>query len=219
MSSNNESQCYFVQLQIDSYLDGDLSTSQQESFLQHVNSCARCAREFRYAKTVQDGLLDLPLLDCSDEALAPARDLAAGAPVRNRVETVSTTGIFEGVLHWVVAAPPVLRYALPVLVLATLAFIAIPDSYREQQGLGISLPIATTQSPTAATTEVQYSPEEVAQALQDLNLAIQYLNEVSERTENMIGRRFLMTPLQDSLNASFERVRENIESDIEGEEI
>lgn len=57
-------------------------------------------------------------------------------------------------------------------------------------------------------TPLEYSPEEVAQALQDLNLAIQYLNQVSERTENMIGGRFLMAPLQENLNASFERIRE-----------
>ncbi len=51
----------------------------------------------------------------------------------------------------------------------------------------------------------QYNPEDVSQALQDLNLAIDYLNQVSQRTEAMIGGRFLVTPLQDSINASFQK--------------
>lgn len=69
-------------------------------------------------------------------------------------------------------------------------------------------PMLASTPATLNATPVEYSPEEVAQALQDLNLAIQYLNQVSERTENMIGGRFLMTPLQENLNASFERIRE-----------
>jgi hypothetical protein len=53
----------------------------------------------------------------------------------------------------------------------------------------------------------QYSPEDIALALQELNVAIDYLNQASQRTEVMIGDRFLVTPLQDSINASFFRAR------------
>ena len=57
----------------------------------------------------------------------------------------------------------------------------------------------------SARTEPAYKPEGVVQALEELNVAIEYLNQLTERTEVMIGERFLIAPLQDSLNASFER--------------
>ena len=216
MSSNNETQCYFVQLQFDSYLDDDLSGSQQKNFLQHLHACTGCAREFRYARTIHDGLLDLPLLDCAEETLAPVNDLQSGS---RTVNPVATPGFFHDLLQWIRAAPAGLSYAIPVILLATIAIIVVPQLAGERQATGESETLIAGQSSAPGPTSVAYSPEEVAQALQDLNLAIDYLNKVSERTESMIGGRFLMMPLQNSLNASFERVRENMDSNIEGKEI
>lgn len=220
-SNNNESQCYFVQLQFDSYLDGELSESQQESFLQHVNSRADCAAEFHYAQTIQDGLLDLPLLDCSEQALMPARDLANRAAEADRMPNIIQQFIADTV-NWLGSAPATLRYAVPILLLATVGLITLPQLSPERQGMEGNIPVASVQpvEPEGImTTPVEYSPEDVAQALQDLSLAIEYLNQVSERTENMVGGRFLITPLRDRLNASFERVRTNTGSEFEGEEI
>ena len=219
MSNNTESQCYIAQLQIDNYLDGDLSENQQENFLQHVNACAECAAEFRYAQTIQDGLLDLPLLDCSEQALQAARELAGTAEEGKDGKPGSFILFIAETLQWFGAAPSALRYAIPVLLLATVAMITLPQLAPERQLTDGAIPVATIQAGQAVTTQVDYSPEEVAQALQDLTLAIEYLNEVSERTESMVGGRFLMRPLQNRLNASFERVRTNVQSEISGEEI
>ena len=41
------------------------------------------------------------------------------------------------------------------------------------------------------------------QALQDLELALDYLGEISARTEVMIEDRFLLRQLEESINASF----------------
>lgn len=217
-SNNSESQCYFVQLQFDSYLDGELSENQQQDFLRHVNSCAECAAEFRYAQTIQDGLLDLPLLDCSEQALMPAHELAKqGGETRNKPGFLQQ--LVSDTVDWLGSAPATLRYAIPVVLLATVGLIALPQLSPEQEAVEGGIPVAAVQQEELMTTPVEYSPEDVAQALQDLTVAIEYLNQVSERTESMVGGRFLMRPLQNRLNASFDRVRSNVESEIAGEEI
>ncbi len=218
-TDNNDSQCYFVQLQFDSYIDGELGESQQASFLQHVNSCAECAAEFRYAQSIQDQLVDLPLLDCSEQSLLPARKLASQDSASSSEKTNVLAQLFAESKQWLSAAPIFLRYAVPVLLLATVGLISLPLLISEPQTSEDSIPIAAVQLIDPTNTQLEYSPEDVAQALRDLTVAIEYLNQVSERTESMVGGRFLMRPLQDRLNASFERVRNNVESEIAGEDI
>ena len=56
----------------------------------------------------------------------------------------------------------------------------------------------------------QYTDEEIRQALQDLHTAIEYLNQaVSERTDTIVGSRYLMPPLQDTFNASLRRISDD----------
>lgn len=200
MNDSNETQCYLVQLQIDNYLDGELSASQQESFISHVQTCADCAAEFRYAQTIHDGLVDLPLMDCSDDLVESIlTTVQQQAPQPND----SSSG-FSDFLGWLASAPLFLRYGVPVLAVAVLTVGLLPVN----ETTPTDPPVIASTPGAITTTPVEYTPEEVMQALQDLNLAIQYLNQVSERTETMIGGRFLMAPLQENLNASFERIRE-----------
>ena len=210
MAGNNESQCYFIQLQFDNYIDGDLSESQQETFLAHVHSCAECAHEFRYAQTIQDGLVDLPLLDCSETALAGIDKFISTQNVQ------SDTGWTDKIVQWFNLAPVGVRYAFPVLALLVIGLVAIPQL---QSPDSAPLPTIADVPAPLSTTPVQYSPEDITQALQELNLAIEYLNEVSQRTESMVGGRFLMRPLRESLNASFERVRTPESDALGGDEI
>ncbi len=200
MSDSNETQCYLVQLQIDNYLDGELSASQQESFVSHVQSCAECAAEFRYAQTIHDGLVDLPLMDCSDELV---ETVLTRVQQQSPISSSSSSG-WSDLLGWLASAPLLVRYGVPAFAVAVLAVGLLPLN----ETAPVEAPVIASTPATLATTPVEYSPEEVMQALQDLNLAIQYLNQVSERTESMIGGRFLMAPLQENLNASFERIRE-----------
>jgi len=197
MPSNSESQCYFVQLQIDSYLDGDLSTAQQRDFMSHVHGCEACAREFHYAQTVQDAVLDLPQLDCDEQVLEPIHRLAEGGG--SYPENMGKT-LWTQVGELFNTAPVFLRYGIPLVLVAVFAVFVSTSFLTPDQ----NVPLATEQA--AIEPVEQFSPEEIRQAVQDLNLAIDYLNEVSRRTEVMIGDRFLITPLQDSINASFERV-------------
>lgn len=201
MSDRQESQCYFVQLQIDSYLDDDLGAPQREAFSAHVQGCAACRAELVYAQTVQDGLMDLPLQDCPDSALEPVYRLTR-AP-ENRPGTRVATN--NGLLDWLAGAPRGLRYAFPALALLLISAALWPTLTEDPE------PPVVAQQPAA-----DYSPEEVATALRELNLAIDYLNEVSERTEVMIGDRFLIRPLRETLDASFEQVMDFGDSDASG---
>jgi hypothetical protein len=78
-------------------------------------------------------------------------------------------------------------------------------------GTNITSPVDSVGPLVASEPVEQYTPEDISQALDELNVAIDYLNRLSQRTEVMIGDRFLVSPIQDSLNASFQKagIREN----------
>lgn len=204
MTDDASARCHAARQQIDDYLDNDLSAAQREGFMAHVQACPACAREFQYACRLQDAILDLPRVDCEDRVLEPARTLAAGG--NGAAGPPSWTRLLAGAF----GAPALLRYALPA-VAALLAGAALTTALlRRDDGPRVALEPAA--APAAMPRAARYGPEDVsaediARALEELNLAIDYLDQVSQRTEAMIGDRFLLAPLQESLNASFERVR------------
>ncbi|MEQ8953753.1 MAG: zf-HC2 domain-containing protein [Gammaproteobacteria bacterium] len=192
-TGSSESQCYFVQLQIDSYLDGDMSGSQRQEFMSHVQACAGCSQEIRFAQTLQDTIMDLPLVDCDESVMEPIHRLG------REQAAVKQGGQRPVWLDWFGAQPALLRFALPSLLVAALVLVIYSN---------LPNPATAPVPQVAAQQQPQYDPAEVVQALQDLNIAIDYLSEVSERTEAMVGSRFLMAPLRDSLNASFDNIRD-----------
>lgn len=194
MPSNGESKCYFNQLQIDGYLDGDLSEAQQGVFMSHVQDCSACASEFRYAQTVQDAVMELPQIECEDFVLEPVHSLTAGGrQVNEEVHRDSLVTQIAGLLN---SVPLYFRYSFSAALVAAVA-VAI--------SLNVVTPIEEPETLVASESVEEFSPQDIALALQELNVAIDYLNQVSQRTEVMIGDRFLVTPLQDSINASFSR--------------
>lgn len=194
MTEKNDSQCYFVQLQIDSYLDGEMNEPQREVFASHVHQCLACAAELRLAQSIHDAVLDLPALDCPDELLEPVYRLT-----RQDKQQQTGESAWQGLLNWLGAAPAMIRYAVPAAALTALVLSLAPALTLNEQ----PQPAVAVQT---ATGEPEYTPEEVVAALRDLNTAINYMNEVSERTEVMIGDRFIVSPLQETLNASFEHL-------------
>lgn len=196
MVSNNDSQCYFVQLQFDAYLDGELSQIQTEEFQAHVHQCQACAQEFKYAETLHDFVLALPQLDCSEDLLEPIRRLGGKAATTSS----GKSPLWQGLSNWLDRVPAFPRYAVVALLLA----VIILPFYGRILSPQSDVPLVAEQSP--ATTTPEYTPEEIQQALMDLNIAMQYLNGIGLRTEVMIGERFLITPLQDSINASLDMI-------------
>lgn len=198
MTSNTESQCYFIQLQFDTYLDCELSQVQREAFQAHLQQCTSCANEFAYAQRLHDHVLDLPQFDCDDKVLASI--YTAGGDVESRGAASYGERVWQHIQGLLSPMPQFVRYAVPVLVLA---IVLLPFMDR---GMTTPEQAQVAQQPQGTPT-TQYSAEELQQAVADLNLAIEYLNSIGQRTEVMIGDRFLITPLQDSLDASFEVLR------------
>ena len=196
MSSSSNSQCYFIQLQIDSFLDGELGSAQKQDFTTHVNTCAACAQELHFAQTLHDRVGDLPKVDCDDSVLEPVYRITRNAPATSD-GGISLRGEF---VQWLYATPTLLRVAVPTAMVTVLAvaigFVTLTEE--PQQGF---------VPQQVANNEVEYTQEDVIRALVELNTAIEYLNAAGERTESMIGDRFLLQPLQESLNASFESIR------------
>lgn len=196
MVNSGESKCYFVQLQFDTFLDGELSQAQSDEFQSHVHKCQVCARELKYARTLHDFVLDMPQLDCDDRVLEPIHRLGGGG----RITNPGRPAFWQGLQDLLTAVPMFVRYAVPVLLLAVMV---LPIVSRVTS----PAPEAPLIAESTTTTAPEYSPAEIQQALSDLNMAIQYLHSAGLRTEVMIGDRFIVTPIQESLDASFEVMR------------
>ena len=217
MTTKNESQCYAIQLQFDAFFDGEMSETRQDTFLAHINDCADCAAEFRYARTVHDGLLDLPVLDCSEATAERAKRLARDSEAMG---DTAPSG-WDTFLQWLGSTPALIRYAIPVLAIGMIGLIALPQWQS-------SVPVATVADterqpiPAAAvdvlTLPADYTAAEIVQALSELNLAIQYLNQVSERTESMVGGRFLR-PFSGGLEATYKRMEVDADEELTGDTI
>jgi len=211
MVRNNDSQCYFVQLQIDSYLDGDLGAQQRDEFQTHVHQCQACAQEFKYAQTLHDFILGMPQVDCDDQVLEPLHRLGGGAkPASPQHPT-----IWQGLRDWVNSIPVFPRYAVPALLLVVLITPVINRLSAPQT----AAPMLAEQAAVNATLEPEFTPEEVRQALMDLNVAMKYLNGMGLRTEVMIGDRFLISPIQDSINASLDVMSDRIDNPLDNDSI
>ena len=215
-TNTNESQCYLVQLQIDTFLDGELTPGQQDTFMSHVHGCSECAQEFRFARTMQDALIDMPLLDCHDAVLKPAHDIATGSlPISEDAKDSPLKGFFD----WLVSAPLAVRVAAPAFAVALFAIALLPLTPTSEP---TQPQLASQPQNSVVTTQVdfeEYGPEDIARALLELNTAIDYLNKVSQRTESMIGGRFLVSPLRERINASFERAVLDSEDPLENDPI
>ena len=198
MRNNSESQCYFVQLQIDSFLDGELSSLQQQEFKAHLQQCNNCARELHYAQTVHDAVLYLPQLECDEKVLEPVYRLGAH-DIKSGIRPPAS--FWQQLGGLIDSIPVFVRVAVPAIFVGAVGVWLSTSLFSANQNQSL---VATQNSSQQIE---QYTPEEIYQALMDLNVAIEYLNDLGERTDVLIGNRFLVTPLQESLNASFEVMR------------
>lgn len=211
---NTESQCHRFLLQIDDYLDQQLDQLQIQAVEDHLQTCTACQEELVVAQQLQIQLADLHFHDCPDRLLSPLMERAKLELAATQPERKDRVGLLPWLQDLVGGGPVLVRVAIPVLFLAALGTswtVLQRDGQRVEQASNLELaPRSVQPLLIPASVELQeYSAEEIQQALLDLNLAIQYLNGISQRTEKMIGDRFLITPLQDTFNASFENIRDN----------
>jgi len=161
MPSNGESTCYFIQLQVDAYIDGDLNETQQGVFMSHVHECADCASEYRYAQTVQDAVMELPEIECADLVLEPVHRLTTSENAAK--EGARSDSLISQITELLHSIPQLFRYGVPV---SLVAVVAISISFNEMS------PLEEPGQMVASEPVEQYSQEDISQALQELNVAM-----------------------------------------------
>lgn len=93
--------------------------------------------------------------------------------------------------------------ALSTLVIAVVIVMAPRVDNAPQPLVAEATPDLSAEN--AAMIPAAFDAAEVRMALEELNTAIDYLIRVSRQTETMIGERFVVLPLQQSVNSSLRR--------------
>lgn len=219
--SSEQTQCYAMQLQIDTFLDGDLVGEQQLAFVGHVAECGGCAHELRYAQHLYESVLDLPKADCSDALVDNLVAISSQKRVqqhggheehRGKTGALAETSRQPSRVGFFAQLDQFFRDRLPftigfaafsTLVIAVVIVMAPRVDNAPQPLVAEVTPDLSAEN--AAMIPAAFDAAEVRMALEELNTAIDYLNRVSRQTETMIGERFVVLPLQQSVNSSLRR--------------
>ena len=222
--SSEQTQCYAMQLQIDTFLDGDLVGEQQLAFVGHVAECRGCAHELRYAQHLYESVLDLPKADCSDALVDNLVAISSQKRVqqhgahegheehRGKTGALAETSRQPSRVGFFAQLDQFFRDWLPLtigfaafstLVIAVVIVMAPRVDNAPQPLVAEVTPDLSAEN--AAMIPAAFDAAEVRMALEELNTAIDYLNRVSRQTETMIGERFVVLPLQQSVNSSLRR--------------
>ncbi|MDC1511307.1 zf-HC2 domain-containing protein [Gammaproteobacteria bacterium] len=202
--SSEQTQCYAMQLQIDTFLDGELEGEQQLAFVGHVAECGDCAHELRYAQHLYESVLDLPKADFSDALVDNLVAISSQKRV-HQLRQPSRVGFFAQLDQFFRDRLPLTIgfAALSTLVIAVVIVMAPRVDNAPQPLVAEVTPDLSAEN--AAMIPAAFDAAEVRMALEELKTAIDYLNRVSRQTETMIGERFVVLPLQQSVNSSLRR--------------
>jgi len=219
--SSEQTQCYAMQLQIDTFLDGELDGEQQLAFVGHVAECGGCAHELRYAQHLYESVLDLPKADCSDALIDNLVAISSQKRVqqhegheghREKTGALAETSRQPSRVGFFTQLDQFFRDRLPLTIgfaaLSTLVIAVVivmtPRVDNAPQPL-VAEVTPDLSGENAAMIPAAFNAAEVRIALEELNTAIDYLNRVSRQTETMIGERFVVLPLQQNVNSSLRR--------------
>lgn len=172
-------ECQEVMDRFDSYLDGTLNEATSARFAEHLESCRPCASEVIVAQRMREAFDEMVLERCPDDVLQQAT-LAAKASQNGHVNSSSTTSPSQ---------PRIRRWR--TLALAATVFLIL--------GLG-SLPFLLNSSSES------YTVEEIAQARQEVELALQFVSDAGRETgvflQNDVLNDEVVKPIQQSLTPS-----------------
>ncbi len=183
MSNNDKITSSILQMRIDNLLDQELEPQEQRKLLDQIHSCPDSGREYLLARAMHDAMLDMPRPEMPAELLANVyrQTLRKRVSLAERLRNLADTAF----------PAPAWRLAAPAF--AALAAVAIwlqfsPSSPQDSP----SPPIV--QTPRMTDTE-QYSREELIVAIEDLNVTIQTLNEITESMRTRLGDRMINLPV------------------------
>ena len=183
MSDSKQTTCSIVQIRIDSLLDRELRPQEQQTVLDHIHSCPDCGREYLLAKAVHDAMLDMPRPEVPPELLANVYRQT----IRKRVSLADRLRELADRVFPV----PAWRLAVPAFAVLAAVTVWLQFSQSSPQD---APPLPIAQAPQAIDTE-QYSREELIVAIEDLNVTIQTLNEITESMRTRLGDRMINLPV------------------------
>ena len=188
----NDSHCQMTLLQIDAYLDKELDSGQEQALLAHASQCASCATELEYAMALHQQVTNLPLMDCPDSALEPIEHLMSST--RKRTAGFGTRSL---------RLPGFFGSFQPGFNLAMAGATAIALVVGFALGRMGESPVSQTQLAQEETSRrsESYTQEEIIRAIEDMEMAISYLQEVTERTGSLVESQ-LLEQVRISVNAS-----------------
>lgn len=184
----HETACQNVLLQIDSYLDRELAPAQEQALLAHVAQCPPCQAELRYAQALHERLTALPLME------APAATLGS---IERLMQTASAPTPLPS------RRPLLARWSSLALAASLVAAVALGFGLGRLNGPGSAptdMAQLTDPQPTDSQPQV-YSQQEIIKAIEDMQLAISYLQEVTERTGTLVEGQ-LLQQMRRSVNAA-----------------
>lgn len=189
-----QSRCYAVELQIDTFLDGELTGEPAQGFIEHVGSCAACARELRFAQYLHERVLDMPMLDCSDAAVDALLAEVGNKSQQSDAAPSQPRPALGGVLQSLRTA--FLGSSGRGLALLCVGFLLLAAGVVQlSRPAGNEPQVADARAVVDTPAEL----ESVRVALEDLNLAIDTLNRLSRQTESLVGERFVLQPLREGV--------------------
>jgi hypothetical protein len=162
--------CVWVEERIDSYLDSDLDSNDFTRLEDHLGLCAHCQSEVALARSVQDGLHDLPQMACPDEVRDRVLEHARAA---DRVRERAAAGwLSRNVRRYLLDAPGRVRTGVAGLGMRP----ALTGA------LAVVIIVVSIIAVRINRTVEHFSPEQVESAESVLRWTFAYMNEVGRRS-------------------------------------
>jgi predicted anti-sigma-YlaC factor YlaD len=141
-------------------MDGHLSSKEMKAVRSHLEQCGECREEYRVQQRAQSLLKHVPLERCPE---AVAENVLRHIDTSHRKEprfAEKLSDLFHMNDRW-------LNAAVAVATIILLMFLVFPQFQGVEEG------------------DAEYSSEEVAQAREDIELALGYLNYYAMKTEKL----------------------------------
>ena len=167
MTHQRHSDCEWVRVRIEAWLDGELDRPEADRFERHAGGCPDCDAEIELARSVSATLRSLPAVKCPGGLVERAAAVAAGRTRPTLRERVA--GWFE---------PHLEVFLRPAMVAMTLVVIAA----------GVF--VLTGRKGMNGAID-PYSHAEVEAAAQDAMIAFAYVGRYTRRTGSVLRREVI----------------------------
>ncbi len=168
MTHQRHSDCEWVRVRIEAWLDGEMDRAEADRFERHARECRDCDAEVELARSVSATLRSLPALECPGGLVEHAAAVAAGSRTRPTLR--------ERAARWIEPhLEGFLRPAMVAMILVVIAAGVFVLSGRKGMNGAID----------------PYSRVEVEAAAQDAMIAFAYVGKYTRRTGSLLRREVI----------------------------